>query len=181
MAKPTQFFIRFSMLGVLVGVLGVLIGRQYFGGSTPQVLAQELKPLAKPPGGQTFVGSKGCSSCHFDQFMTWRETKHAKGFDILPAKYQEDKSCLKCHTTGHGQDTGFVSKATTPGLAGTSCESCHGPGSKHTEIAKSFGKKKLSKEEETFVRSTIYLVQPKNVCVECHVSRAHKKHPAYEK
>ena len=166
---------------MVVGLLGVSIYNQFIGASTPTVLAQASKPLDKPPAGQTYVGSKECSSCHFDQFLTWRETKHSKGFDILPAKYHEDKNCLKCHATGYGEATGFLSKAKTPGLVGASCESCHGPGSKHTEIAKSFGKKKLAKDEEAYVRSTIYLMQPKNVCVQCHLSRAHKKHPDYEK
>ncbi len=181
MAKRKLSLLRVSILVIVVGLLGALISKQFFGGGVPKILAQAPKPLEKPPAGQTYVGSKECASCHFDQFLTWRETKHAKGFDILTAAYQEDKTCLKCHTTGHGEATGFVSKAQTPGLVGTSCESCHGPGSKHTEIAKSFGKKKLSKDEEAFVRSSIYLMQPKNVCVQCHLSRAHKKHPDYVK
>lgn len=139
------------------------------------------KPLAEPPKGQTYIGAKQCSSCHFDQFLTWRQTKHAKGFDILPEKYKTDASCLKCHTTGHGQETGFKDLATTSGLVGASCESCHGPGSKHAEIAKGFGTKKLSMEEKAFVSSTIYKMLPKNVCVDCHLTRAHKKHPPYDK
>jgi hypothetical protein len=170
-----------SFLVVFLGLLGAFISQHFFG-STPKLLAQGApKPLDKPPAGQTYVGAKECSSCHFDQFLTWRETKHSKGFEILPAKYQEDKSCLKCHATGHGEPTGFESKAKHPGLVGASCESCHGPGSKHAEIAKSYGKKKLAKDEEAYVRSTIHLMQPKNVCVQCHLSRAHKKHPAYDK
>lgn len=183
MSKRTRLFLRLALAAVVAGLLGGWAVKQFFGEDTPQVVAAagDLKPLAKPPEGQKFVGAKECSSCHFDQFLTWRETKHAKGFDVLPAKYHDDKSCLKCHTTGHGHDTGFVSKAKTPGLVGASCESCHGPGSKHVEIAKGFGKKKLSKDEEAYVRSTIHLMQPKNVCVDCHLSRAHKKHPEYEK
>ena len=46
------------------------------------------QPLAKPPEGQTYVGTKECAACHFEQFMTWRTTPHAKGFEILPAKYR---------------------------------------------------------------------------------------------
>ena len=88
---------------------------------------------------------------------------------------------MKCHSTGHGQQAGFTSIDATPGLQGTSCEACHAQGSKHAEIAKSFGNKKLGKDEEAYVRSTIYKVQPKNVCVECHITRGHKKHPDYEK
>lgn len=139
------------------------------------------KPLAKPPEGQTFVGSKVCASCHLEQFMTWKQSKHAKSYEILPAKYRADAACLKCHSTGHGEKTGFENIEATPGLQGTSCEACHSQGSKHAEIAKSFGNKKLGKDEEAFVRSTIFKVQPKNVCVECHVTRGHKKHPDYEK
>lgn len=166
---------------VVVGFLVASIYRQFAGATSVTASSQAPKPLDKPPAGQTYVGSKECSSCHFDQFLTWRDTKHAKAFDALPAKYQEDKTCLKCHTTAHGEASGFVSKAKTPGLVGASCESCHGPGSKHSEIAKSYGKKKLAKDEEAYVRSTIHLMQPKNVCVTCHLSRAHKKHPDYEK
>jgi hypothetical protein len=142
---------------------------------------QEQKPLDKPPEGQTFIGSKACSACHLDQFLTWRQTKHAKAFEILPDKYKTDKSCLKCHATGLGEKNGFESIEATPNLAGTSCESCHAAGSKHAEIAKTFTGKKLSKDEEAYVRSTIYKMQPKNVCVDCHITRAHKKHPEYQK
>lgn len=144
-------------------------------------LAQAPQPLAKPPEGQTFVGSKECSSCHFDQYLTWRKTKHSKAFEILPAKYHNDASCLKCHATGHGEETGFKSLTATSGLVGASCESCHGPGSKHVEIAKSYGQKKLTEQEQAYVSSTIWLMQEKNVCVECHLTRAHKPHPPYDK
>ena len=140
--------------------------------------AQAPKPLEKPPEGQTYVGAKVCASCHVDQFLTWRQTKHSKAFDILPAKYKTDDACLKCHVTGHQDPTGYP---TNKDLVGASCESCHGPGSKHAEIAKTFGKKKLSEDEQKYVKSTIYLMQPKNVCVDCHLTRAHKKHPPYDK
>ena len=140
-----------------------------------------LKPFDKVPEGQPYVGSKVCGSCHFDQLLTWKSTKHAKGFEILPAKYQADQSCLKCHTTGAGQATGFKSLAESPGLVGASCESCHGPGGKHAELVKKLGEKKLSADEEKYARSSIHKMQPKNVCVDCHLTRAHKKHPPYDK
>ena len=143
------------------------------------IVAQQ--PLAEPPEGQTYVGTKDCAACHFEQFMAWRSTPHAKAFDILPAEYRTDSSCLKCHTTGHGVATGFTSLQQTPNLVGNSCEGCHGPGSKHSEVAKAFGQKKLSEQEEAHVRSTIHLMQPKNVCVECHLAASHKQHPDYDK
>jgi hypothetical protein len=143
-------------------------------------LATAQEPLAKPPGDQTYVGSNQCASCHFDQYLAWKKTKHSKSFELLPAKYRTDSSCLKCHSTGHGQPTGYQGPSTAA-LAGTSCEACHGPGSKHGEIAKEFANKKLSKEQEAYVRSTIPLVLPVNTCTECHVSEAHKEHPPYDR
>ncbi|HVT26544.1 MAG TPA: cytochrome c family protein [Lacipirellulaceae bacterium] len=139
------------------------------------------QPLTQPPAGQTYVGYRVCAPCHFDQYQIWRTTPHAKAFAILPAKYQADASCLKCHSTGFGQPTGFKSLKETPDVAGNTCENCHGPGSEHVKIAKSFGQKKLTKQEDAYVRSTIYKILPKNVCVECHLSVAHKQHPKYDK
>jgi hypothetical protein len=161
--------LAFGLLGVVV--LSTLVREKS--------IAQE--PLAEPPQGQTFVGTKECAACHFEQFMVWRGTPHAKAFEILPAKYRADSSCLKCHTTGHGQPTGFKSMQETPNLVGNSCEGCHGPGSKHTEVAKSFGQKKLSEQEQAYVRSTIHLMLPKNVCVECHLATKHQEHPKFDK
>ena len=45
---------------------------------------------------------------------------------------------------------------------------------KHAEIAKTFGKKKLSEDEQKYVKSTIYLMQPKNACVDCHAKPKHR-------
>lgn len=148
---------------------------------TPAVFGQDLKPLDKPPAGQTYVGEKVCSSCHFEQNLAWRKSKHSKAFQILPEKYKADKSCLKCHTTGFEEDTGFKSVEATPALIGTSCEACHGPGSKHTESAKQFTGKDLSDAQKKFIASSTHRFLPKNVCVTCHLAQSHKKHPDYVK
>lgn len=163
--------------GVLVMILPVVVSERQRAIAAPQA----PKPLAKPPENQTFVGTKACAACHLDQFLTWKDTKHAKAFEILPEKYKTDASCLKCHTTGFGTEGGFKDVEATPALVGAACETCHGPGSKHAEIAKTFANKKLDKDEQAYVRSTIWKMQPKNVCVDCHLTRAHKKHPDYEK
>ncbi len=130
-----------------------------------------------PPADQQYTGAKQCASCHFDQFMKWKSTKHAKTFDLLPAKYQADKTCLQCHTTGFGTPTGFQTAAASAELKGTTCEACHGPGSKHAEIAKQFANQKLSPEQEKAVRDSIWKVQPKNVCIGCHVLQGHHDNP----
>jgi hypothetical protein len=126
-----------------------------------------------PPEGQTYIGTKACAACHFDQFMQWKKTKHAQAFDILTAKYQKDAKCLKCHTTGLGEPTGFKDKASTPNLVSVSCESCHGPGSKHEEVSKPFTAKKLTAQQEKVVRDSIWKMLPKNVCVDCHLVQGH--------
>jgi len=129
-----------------------------------------------PPPGQTFIGTKRCASCHFDQFSTWKKTKHAQAYDLLPAKYQTDAKCLKCHTTGFADPSGFKDITSTPALAGNTCETCHGPGSKHEEIAKPFANvRKLSPEQEKLVRDSIWKMLPQNVCVECHNTQGHKE------
>lgn len=134
-----------------------------------------------PPAGQTYVGTKKCAACHFDQYLLWRQDKHAKAFDILPAKYKTDASCLKCHTTGYGESTGYKSSADV-NLAGISCEACHGAGSKHEELCKPFAQaNKLSPDQEKLARDSIYRMLPENVCATCHTSKGHKPHPTFDK
>jgi hypothetical protein len=134
-----------------------------------------------PRKDQTYIGTQKCAACHFEQFTIWKQTKHAKAFEILPAKYRTDASCLKCHTTGFGEATGYKD-ATTANLAGASCEACHGPGSKHAEVTKQFAKKKkLSEDEEKIARGSTYKMLPTNVCVTCHADKGHKPHPKYDK
>lgn len=142
--------------------------------------AAENGPEPAPPAGQTYIGSKNCSSCHFEQFLVWRQDKHSKAFDNLPAKYKTDASCLKCHTTGFGEPTGFKTAADTH-LASISCEVCHGPGSQHQEICKAFGKAKPTAAQEKMARDSIYKVKPQNICIQCHTSKGHKAHPKYDK
>lgn len=117
---------------------------------------------------------------HFTQFMTWKKLKHGTAFENLPAKYKANEECLKCHTTGYGQPTGFKTAADTA-LADVTCEACHGPGSKHEEICQEFKNKKvLSEEEEALCRGSIHEMLPK-ACMQCHKVIGHGEHPEYEK
>ena len=146
--------------------------------SIKQAVAAPEKTEAEPapPDGQTYIGIKRCASCHFDQYTIWKATKHSKTFDLLPAKYQTDATCLKCHTTGYGEATGFKTAADAD-LKGTSCEACHGPGSKHADIAKAFANQKATPEQEKLARDSIWKIQPKNACVQCHVMQGHHPNP----
>jgi hypothetical protein len=136
-----------------------------------------------PPAGQTYTGVKRCSSCHFKQYVSWKKTKHAKeAWESVTAKYRSSAECIVCHTTGYGEPTGFKDEASSSNLTGTTCEACHGPGSKHEEACKPYlNKKKLSPEEDKIARDSIYKVRPGNVCATCHLSQGHKEHPKYDK
>ena len=135
--------------------------------------AQQEAPEPAPPADQTYLGAKKCASCHFDQYVSWRKTKHAKSFELLPAKYQADAKCVKCHSTGFGEPTGFKSVTATPDLVGTSCEQCHGPGSAHAEICKPFTGQKPTAAQEKLARDSIWKILPKNICISCHMVQGH--------
>ena len=137
---------------------------------------------AAPPAGQTYVGTKKCSACHFEQYMTWKKSKHALSFESLPAQYKSNAACLKCHATGFGTPSGFKDAGSTPDLAGNTCENCHGPGSEHCNVAQKFASKKtLSPDEQKEVKGAIWRINPDNVCAQCHMSVAHKAHEQFEK
>jgi hypothetical protein len=131
-------------------------------------------------GSVSYVGAKECASCHFDTFLQWKTTKHAKeAFTKLPAAYRTDANCLKCHATGYGSQGGFTG-AETPGLAGVTCEACHGPGSRHSQTATKYStKKQLSDAEKKQITSAITRM-PGNACAGCHIDKGHKVHPKYE-
>ena len=105
--------------------------------------------------------------------MKWQKTNHSESFALLPAKYEQDPKCLKCHTTGYGEPSGYKDSSDTA-LKGTTCEACHGPGSKHEEACKPLAKvKQLNPEQEKLAKDSIWLMLPKNVCIECHKVQAH--------
>lgn len=163
-----------TALGRIIGVGALVLSALLLATAWPE------PAHAAPPEGQTYLGTKKCAACHFNQYMTWKKTEHSKALDVLPQKYKKDAECLICHTTGYDKPTGYK-EAPSPNLAGVSCEACHGPGSKHGEIATTFGKKKLTEDDEKTVRGAIYRIRPDNACITCHISKAHKKHPKYDK
>jgi hypothetical protein len=113
----------------------------------------------------TYVPGKKCKTCHVKTFKAQAETPHAKSLENLTDAGEEtNPECLPCHTTGYGETGGFTDAKSTPGLAGTTCQACHGPGSAHVE-------KGLSKEQR---REKIERT-PKDACTKCH--KTHEEHP----
>lgn len=88
------------------------------------------KPSPQPTG--PYVGAEVCAQCHANIHTEWSATLHTQAMTALQSVGQADNpGCLPCHTTGYGQDGGFVSLATTPELANVQCEDCHGPARQH--------------------------------------------------
>jgi len=107
----------------------------------------------------TYVGLEKCKSCHPSQFKDFEKRKFGKAWDVVVMRGKtKDPECLKCHTTGFGKPSGFVSEEQTPNLKFKQCEACHGPGSKHATNPSD----KVEKEKmRNFIREN-------DVCIECH-------------
>jgi len=164
-----------ASLGLLV--LFTPTGEARLGAAEPAgaAAAAPAEPEPAPPANQEYTGAKRCASCHFEEYMQWSKTAHAKAFELLPAQYQKNPECVKCHVTGFGEPSGFKDVATTAALKGITCESCHGPGSEHERVSKPFlNVKKLSPEQEKITRDSIWLMKPQAVCINCHATQAHK-------
>lgn len=84
------------------------------------------------PSESTYFGYKSCVDCHQPFIERWSATRHAGALATLEAVGKSrDPECVKCHTTGYGEEGGFYSATSTPGLTDVQCEQCHGPGREH--------------------------------------------------
>ncbi len=63
------------------------------------------------------VGPEGCKACHPSAYEAWLATPHARARDSLPERSRNEPRCLSCHAPDADE-----------GLAGVSCEACHGGG-----------------------------------------------------
>ncbi len=134
------------------------------------------------PTGRKFVGSEACGDCHTNAFETWKGTPHFHATDSLIEPDNDrggiprhhDPECVSCHATGwepqryYPFETGFVSPETTPLLAGSGCENCHGPGSDH--VAAELGEIDVTSErlKELQQQMVLPLAKARDKCLECH-------------
>ncbi len=104
-------------------------------------LREKMANKIATANGASYVGSAECGSCHEEDYQSWQDSKHAQAWETLVQaegkKYQwpvtHHPDCVKCHTVGYTQQTGFISPEKTADLRGVGCEECHGAGSKHSE------------------------------------------------
>lgn len=112
----------------------------------------------------TYVGMEKCKECHPTHVETYYTWKYSKNFRIIQMRKRDaDPKCLRCHTTGFGQQGGFRSVKETPNMSNKQCECCHGPASLHLKAP--------TKREH---QKTLTI--PKNLCTTCHSGH---KHPGY--
>jgi len=85
-----------------------------------------------PEGGDRYVGSAACKTCHKPSHAAWEPTAHAKAMRSLEqAGYHYSPECIVCHVVGYGAPDGYTVRDKTPELARVGCEACHGRGGRH--------------------------------------------------
>jgi hypothetical protein len=111
-------------------------------------------PNGLVPADNSFVGSEVCKLCHEDIYNKWRETKHAHALETLAAKKQSANSeCLRCHTVGFNEPSGYDMKQKQPYLAAVGCEMCHGRAGDHV---------RADEQTNNFAKTN------EATCVRCH-------------
>lgn len=143
-----------------------------------------------------YIGAGACESCHSyegagNQYHAWGEMEHAKAFELLKSErslevgkekgiaepWKADE-CLKCHTTGFGEDEKQFKKSFTL-EEGVSCESCHGPGELHKKVRfraaaegeeeeEGFGDEEAVPEYMEIPADELAEHPTKALCLECH-------------
>lgn len=133
-----------------------------------------------------YVGSKECLGCHQTTHRQhcerWMTTKF-RSLERLRGERHPER-CYRCHATGYDPGTGTYAEA------GVTCEACHGPGERYSEMM--FVGAELSGRGETgtgralldysarIAREAVNLrtIEGDNgrtaVCVSCHHPRRHK-------
>lgn len=93
-----------------------------------------LEALPRMESEIAFVGTKVCGTCHVKEYEIWKRTSHARALQTLEETGNDrDPECVGCHVVGLSYRTGFRSRAETPHLPDVGCESCHGPGERHSK------------------------------------------------
>jgi peroxiredoxin len=90
-----------------------------------------------------YYGNAVCELCHLKIFRAWEKTRHAAAYKTIAKKffkrsgYREgyekklNPKCLKCHTVGFPEKTGFSQYKPSKHLTGVQCESCHSAAGAH--------------------------------------------------
>jgi predicted CXXCH cytochrome family protein len=91
--------------------------------------------------------------------QSWQPFTLAENWDA--PQYDWGQNCAYCHTTGLNLERGRWEDE------GVQCESCHGPGSQHQELADDAGRRP-SDEELIAIRGALANVNDPQICGQCH-------------
>ena len=109
---------------------------------------------------KNMLGHTQCKKCHELQAEFWETTSHSKAYETLANKNRSfDSNCLPCHLTINTSlkrvemNTTIQYLSYPTHLRSVGCESCHGPGKRHSE----------NPEKNPLVRRP-----DNNACLTCH-------------
>lgn len=93
---------------------------------------RDCPPAAK--GKAAFVGNERCAECHEESFGVYLRSKHSRAYTtLLEVGKQHHLECVGCHVTGSNAPGGVCRIDKVAGRERVGCESCHGPGSLHSD------------------------------------------------
>lgn len=116
-----------------------------------------------------YGGAQQCRACHGAVYERWLSTGHAHAMATLEGRGKHlDPECVRCHSTGYGRPTGFISIRVNPDLANVQCEQCHGQGSLHI-MYRTKGEASLEGLNPAMMEKAQSMprVSP-TVCLQCH-------------
>ena len=140
-----------------------------------------LRPVHHPSG-RSFVGSEACAECHEIAYEIFENTPHFHATLSLSEPTERsgiprhfDPECISCHMTGWNPqgyfpyESGYLDFEADAALHSTGCESCHGPGSAHTDAEN--GEIDVTEDEIQQLRQEMVLTLDEardSKCYECH-------------
>ena len=95
------------------------------------------------------IGSERCGGCHTEQYEIWKQSPHARAYQVLDQHERKDARCYGCHTTGLETENN-----------GVGCESCHGPGRHYAKM--------LVMRDPDLARAVGLQDPTLETCVRCH-------------
>jgi len=163
-ASSALFVVLILSLVVLSGCLRPQRDLDEATGEDAQPTLKSSKLPLAPPGDASYVGPGQCRKCHAEQYESWQKSKHFRSYGILVKRGKHTApECLRCHTTGFGEASGFVDTQTTPLMAAVTCEACHGPGSPHVEA-----QEHNQRDEPKYGNVNCADCQHARICILCH-------------
>lgn len=91
-------------------------------------------PSASSVTQSEYLGAAACKDCHGAHYDAWEKTKHSKALSKLTTSDRSGGKCIQCHVTGTPEM--IAAEGAKPSFPNVQCESCHGPGMRHVEAAK---------------------------------------------